>query len=73
MRLAAGGSLPPGRSLSETTVSTFGRDMAIVTTLFSYPGRPLIGRQSQTWVRFPDLGWKAISAHVSTMEGPKLW
>jgi hypothetical protein len=32
-------------------------------------GRDLIGRQSQTWVRFPDLGWKVVSAHVSTMSG----
>jgi len=29
-----------------------------------------IGRQSQTWVRFPDLGWKVVSAHVSTMSAP---
>ena len=33
-------------------------------------GRDLIGRQSQTWVRFPDLGWKVITAHVSTMSPP---
>ena len=26
-----------------------------------------IGRQSQTWVRFPGLGWKVVAAHVSTM------
>ena len=36
----------------------------------AWPG--LIGRQSQTWVRFPDLGWKVVSAHVSTMSAPPL-
>ena len=25
----------------------------------------MVGRQSQTWVRFPDVGWKVIAAHVS--------
>ena len=34
--------------------------------------RELIGRQSQTWVRFPDLGWKVVSAHVSTMNEASL-
>ncbi len=26
---------------------------------------PKHGRQSQVWVRFPDAGWKIVSAHVS--------
>jgi AtzH-like len=30
----------------------------------------VIGRQSQTWVRFPGLGWKVVSAHVSAMSAP---
>jgi hypothetical protein len=34
---------------------------------FKVRGRALIGRQSQTWVRFPDVGRKVIAAHVSTM------
>jgi len=34
---------------------------------FKVRGRDAIGRQSQTWVRFPDVGWKVISARVSTM------
>jgi Protein of unknown function (DUF3225) len=33
-------------------------------------GRDRIGRQSQRWVRFPDLGWKVIAAHVSMLETP---
>ena len=28
-------------------------------------GRDMTGRQTQTWVRFPDVGWKVIHAHVS--------
>jgi len=40
---------------------------------FKVRGKDLVGRQSQSWVRFPDLGWKVISAHVSTMEGAPLW
>jgi hypothetical protein len=35
---------------------------------FKVRGLDLIGRQSQTWVRFPDVGWKVISAHVSTVD-----
>ncbi|MDP6346671.1 MAG: DUF3225 domain-containing protein, partial [Alphaproteobacteria bacterium] len=36
-------------------------------------GRDLIGRQSQTLVRFPDVGWKVVAAHVSTTDGEALW
>lgn len=53
-----------GRKLRMTEISTFGDDTAVVTTLFSYPDRPVEGRQSQTWIRFSD-GWKIVSAHVS--------
>ncbi|MET7392297.1 AtzH-like domain-containing protein [Dactylosporangium sp. NPDC005572] len=62
---AAQPPLPPGRRLFETVVTTFGADLATVTTLFDYPGssaRP--GRQSQTWVRLPS-GWRIVHAHVS--------
>ena len=34
------------------------------------PGRPADARCS---CAFPDLGWKVVSAHVSTMEGKPLW
>ncbi len=54
----------PGRQLRMTETVTFGDDAAVVTTIFSYPGRPLEGRQSQTWIRFAS-GWKIVSAHVS--------
>jgi hypothetical protein len=56
--------LPPGRQLFDTQVTTFDDTCAAVTTCFRYPGRPMIGRQSQMWVRFAD-GWRIVSAHVS--------
>ena len=27
--------------------------------------RVVTGRQTQTWVRLPDVGWKVVHAHVS--------
>jgi len=55
---------PPGRTLFETEVAAYGEDVAVVTTLFRYPGRTKVGRQSQTWVRL-DEGWRIVHAHVS--------
>lgn len=60
----AQGALPPGRRLKDTTILSYGRDVAVVTTLFGYPGSDVLGRQSQTWVRLP-AGWRIITAHVS--------
>jgi hypothetical protein len=54
-------------------ILTLGRDLASVNLEFKVRGRPLIGRQSQTWVRFPDLGWKVVAAHVSTMNEAPVW
>jgi hypothetical protein len=54
-------------------ILTLGRDVATVNLEFKVRGKDLIGRQSQTWVRFPDLGWKVIAAHVSTMNESPLW
>ncbi|MDT4993828.1 MAG: hypothetical protein QOH97_3720 [Actinoplanes sp.] len=56
--------LPPGRRLKDTTVLSYGDDVAVVTTLFGYPGSDVLGRQSQTWVRLP-VGWRIVTAHVS--------
>jgi len=39
---------------------------------FKVRGQDVIGRQSQTWVRFPVLGWKVVAAHVSTMNDAPL-
>ena len=58
-----------GRRLHDTRITTFGPDTAVATTLFRYPGRPVVGRQSQTWVRMP-AGWRIVSAHVSEILDP---
>ena len=57
------------RNLSRTVITTYGRDHATASTLFrrvSAPGK--VGRQMQTWVRFPE-GWRVVAAHVSLIEG----
>jgi hypothetical protein len=63
---------PPGPGIKEKRIRleilTLGHDLATVNLEFKVRDRDLIGRQSQTWVRFPDLGWKVISAHVSTVD-----
>lgn len=62
---------PPGqRTISKTVISTYGRDHAVASTLFhrvSMPGK--VGRQMQTWVRFPE-GWRVVAAHVSFIDAP---
>jgi hypothetical protein len=63
---------PPGPGIKERRIRleilTLGHDMATVNLEFKVRGRDVIGRQSQTWVRFPDVGWKVIAAHVSTTD-----
>ena len=68
---AAARPLDPPRTLSKTVITTYGRDFAVASTLTyraNQPGR--VGRQMQTWVRFPD-GWRVVAAHVSTIDAPK--
>ena len=58
------------RKTDKTVISTYGRDTALASTLFyrdSLPGK--VGRQMQTWVRFPE-GWKIVAAHVSIINEP---
>ena len=60
-----------GRTLERTQITTYGRDLGIAATLFrraSASGK--IGRQMQTWVRFPE-GWRIVAAHVSIIDEPK--
>ena len=60
-----------GRKLSRTVITTYGRDAAVASTLYERPSAPgRIGRQMQTWVRFPE-GWRIVAAHVSLMEEKK--
>ena len=53
------------RVLENTVITTYGHDFATANTEFLRAGRR--GRQSQTWVRFPDDGWRIVAAHVSLM------
>jgi hypothetical protein len=56
------------RTISQTVITTYGRDHAVASTLFrreTVPGK--LGRQQQTWVRFPD-GWHVVAAHVSLID-----
>jgi Protein of unknown function (DUF3225) len=55
------------RTLSKTVITTYGHDLAVASTLFhrtTMPGK--VGRQMQTWVRFPE-GWRVVAAHVSVI------
>jgi hypothetical protein len=57
------------RTLHRTVITTYGRDFATASTLFtreSAPGK--VGRQMQSWVRFPE-GWRVVAAHVSLIAG----
>jgi hypothetical protein len=60
---------PPGPGTKEKRlrldVVTLGSDIATVTLVYKVRGRDMTGRQSQTWIRFADGGWKVIHAHVS--------
>jgi hypothetical protein len=59
------------RTRERVVITTFGRDFAVASTHFrrdSAPGK--IGRQMQTWVRFPE-GWQVVAAHVSLIDAPK--
>lgn len=58
-----GGS--PPRTLGRVTIRTFGADFAVTNAEFARSGEPRGGRQSQVWVRLPDLGWRIVAAHVS--------
>ena len=58
------------RKTAKTVITTYGRDAAVASTLFyrdSAPGR--VGRQMQTWMRFPE-GWRIVAAHVSIIDEP---
>jgi hypothetical protein len=59
------------RRTAGTVITSYGRDTAVASTLFyrdTLPGK--VGRQMQTWVRFPE-GWRIVAAHVSVIDEPK--
>jgi hypothetical protein len=56
------------RVISRTVITTFGHDFATASTLFDRVSLPTkIGRQQQSWARFPD-GWHIVAAHVSVID-----
>ena len=57
------------RTTAKTVITTYGRDTAVASTLF-YRDSGKVGRQMQTWVRFPE-GWKIVAAHVSIIDEPR--
>ena len=60
-----------GRTISKTVITTFGREFAVAATLYQRPSAAgKIGRQMQTWVKFPE-GWRVVAAHVSLIDPPK--
>ena len=62
------------REVRHLRVVTFGDDTGAVTLEFVrvVDGVTRHGRQSQTWRRFADGGWKVVSAHVSILPGEPL-
>lgn len=68
---------PPGPGIKERRIRleilTLGRDFATTNLEFKVRGKDMIGRQSQTFVRFPDEGWKVVAAHVSTVNDAPIW
>ena len=56
-----------GRRIRRRSLSTFGPDFGVASIEFVRDGETRVGRQTQTWVRFPE-GWRVVAAHVSWME-----
>jgi hypothetical protein len=57
------------RTLQRTVITTHGHDFGTAMTEFRREGGTKLGRQSQTWVRFPE-GWRVVAAHVSLIDMP---
>jgi len=55
------------RTLLRRAILTLGEDMASIMCEFRQKilGQIRHNRQSQVWVRFPDVGWRIVTAHVS--------
>ena len=56
------------RRLVRREITVFGEDCASIMSEFELvvDGHPRPNRQSQTWVKFPALGWRIVAAHVSS-------
>ena len=57
------------RRLANTVLTTYGGDFGTAMTEFHRDNDARIGRQSQTWVKFPE-GWRVVAAHVSLIQPP---
>lgn len=64
-RKGRGGS--PQRRLGRVAITVYGDGFATADAEFFRENSDRRGRQTQSWVKFPD-GWKIVSAHVS-LEG----
>ena len=64
-RKGRGGS--PQRKLGKVAITVYGDGFATADAEFFRENSDRRGRQTQSWVKFPD-GWKVVSAHVS-LEG----
>jgi hypothetical protein len=53
------------RRLVNTIITTYGHDFAVANTEF-HRSTGVVGRQSQTWVRFAQ-GFRIVAAHVSLL------
>jgi Protein of unknown function (DUF3225) len=58
------GAVNQPRTLTNTRITTFGRDFGVANTEYIAAGTGKVGRQSQTWMR-TEQGWKIVTAHVS--------
>lgn len=52
------------RVLERVTITAFGLDCAVAFAEYRRVGSGRRGKQSQTWIRFPE-GWRIVAAHVS--------
>jgi hypothetical protein len=57
------------RTVLRTSITTYGRDFATTSITFQRVGSGKVGRQQQSWVRFPE-GWRVVAAHVSLIDPP---
>jgi hypothetical protein len=54
------------RTLSNTIVTTYGRDFATANTEYQRDGEAVTGRETKTLLRTAD-GWRIVSAHASLL------
>lgn len=57
----------PQRKLGRVAITVYGDSFATADAEFFRENSDRRGRQTQSWVKFPD-GWRVVSAHVS-LEG----